>query len=377
MLSYQTSEPQKGLYNKFLDRCSEDVEGGYTFKQLVVPQTELIQKATQLTASGDAPAMILADNNNVPTLADAGVLAQFDVNDSGLSESDFEQGPLESGSYDGTQYGLPVGNNGEVIVYDKDALAAAGVTPPKSWQELKDAARALTADGKYGWGVSFNAGEVLTWNWVGQLWSNGGSLTDLTSPESVEATEFWTSFILDGTAPQASIGWESADLQGQFTGKQIPMVQVGTWVLPGLLADAEKAGINVGIAPQVSADGGPPNVPFGGEILALSSGATGDVAKAASECLGLFFSDVDTLIEFDSALGYVPAYKPAQEGFIENNPDLQVMADQLATARARTEEVGPQYAAISTAMSTALQAVASGSASVEDALATAQQAAQQ
>jgi multiple sugar transport system substrate-binding protein len=283
MLTYQTTDPQKGMYDDFLARCTEEVEGGYTFEQLVVPQTALIQKATQLTASGDAPAMILADNNNIPTLADAGVLAPFSIDDAGLEESDFEQGPLESGSYEGTQYGLPVGNNGEVIVYDKDALAAAGIAdPPKSWQELKDTARALTADDKYGWGVSFNAGEVLTWNWVGQLWSNGGSLTDLTSPESVEATEFWTSFILDGTAPQASIGWESADLQGQFTGKQIPMVQVGTWVLPGLLEEAEKAGINVGIAGQVSADGDAPIVPFGGEILALSSGATGDVARASA-----------------------------------------------------------------------------------------------
>jgi multiple sugar transport system substrate-binding protein len=376
VLTYQTTNPQKGAYNDFLAQCSEDSEG-YTFKQLSVPQDQLITKATQLTASNDAPAMILADNNNVPTLADAGVLGELDMSATGLKASDFEKGPLTSGQYKGVQYGLPVGNNGEVIVYDKAALAGAGVGVPKSWDDLKSVAKVLTKDGKYGFGQSFGAGEPLTWNWITQLWSNGGSLSDLTSAKSVQATEFWTSFILDGTAPKASLDWDSSNLAGQFTSGQLPMVQVGTWVLPGLLADAKKAGIDVGITMQVSPSGAAPTVPFGGEIMALGVGATGDAAKAVAKCIGSFSKDPVALTKFDNILGYVPSYIPAQKGFLDQNPSLQVMADQLSNSKPRTEGVGAKYAAYSTAISTALQQVASGSKTAPEALAAAAKAAKQ
>jgi multiple sugar transport system substrate-binding protein len=374
VLTYQTTEPQKSTYDAFLAKCSKESDG-YTFKQVTVPQTDLITKATQLTASGDAPAMIVADNNNVPTLADAGVLASLDMASAGLKASDFEQGPLKSGQFDGKQYGLPVGNNGEVIVYNKAALETAGIAVPKSWQELKGAAKALTAGGKFGFGQSFGPGETLTWNYVTQLWSNGGSLTDLTSDKAVEAAEFWTSFILDGTAPPASLNWVSSDLVGQFTGGQLPIVQVGTWVLPGLLTDAKAAGIDVGITEQVSPDGSAPAVPFGGEIMAVGAGATGDSAKAVAKCIGSFSSDAKALATFDTTLGYVPSYIPAQAGFLAANPTLQVMADELGNARPRTGEVGAKYAAYSSALSTALQQIASGSKSAPDALAAAKTAA--
>jgi multiple sugar transport system substrate-binding protein len=376
VLTYQTTSPQKGAYDAFLAKCSKD-GSGYTFKQLGVPQTSLITKATQLTASGDAPAMILADNNNVPTLADAGVLGKLPMAATGLKASDFESGPLKSGQYKGVQYGLPVGNNGEVIVYNKGVLSKAGVAVPKSWAELQAAAKKLTTGGKYGFGQSFGPGETLTWNWITQLWSNGGSLTNLTSQQSIDATNFWTSFIRNGTAPKASLNWVSTDLQGQFTGGQLPMVQVGTWVLPGLLADAKKAGIDVGITEQVSPTGSAPEVPFGGEIMAEGAGAKGDQATAVAKCIGLFSKNVTSLSKFDELLGYVPSYIPAQKGFLAANPTLQVMADQLAHARARTDQVGPKYAAYTTAMSTALQQVASGSKSAQAALAAAQIAANQ
>jgi multiple sugar transport system substrate-binding protein len=374
VLTYQTTEPQKSTYDAFLAKCSKESDG-YTFTQVTVPQTDLITKATQLTASGDAPAMIVADNNNVPTLADAGVLATLDMDSTGVKVSDFEKGPLESGQFDGKQYGLPVGNNGEVIVYNKAVLDAAGIAAPKSWQELKDAAKALTANGKFGFGQSFGPGETLTWNYVTQLWSNGGSLTDLTSDKAVQAAEFWTSFILDGTAPPASLNWGSSALVGQFTGGQLPIVQIGTWVLPGLLTDAKAAGIDVGITMQVSPDGSGPVVPFGGEIMAVGAGATGESAKAVAKCIGSFSSDVNALTTFDTTLGYVPSYIPAQAGFLATNPTLQAMADELANARPRTGEVGAKYAAYSSALSTALQQIASGSKSAPDALAAAKTAA--
>ena len=65
------------------------------------------------------------------------------------------------------------------IYYNKDAFSDAGLDPdqpPKTWQELHDAAEALTGGGKYGfaymggWGGSFD--------WLPFLWQAGGELFD-------------------------------------------------------------------------------------------------------------------------------------------------------------------------------------------------------
>lgn len=376
VLSYYTAEPAKSAFDKFLAGCTK-ANPGFTFKQLGVPQANIITKATQLTASGNGPAIIIADNPNTPTLAAAGVLRKIDVAATGLKTSDFEKGPLDSGAYKGVQYGLPIGNNGEVIVYNTAALQSAGIAPPKSWADLTAAAKKLTVGGKYGFGQSFGGGEETTWTWITQLWSNGGSLTKLTDDSSIAATDFWTSFIRNGTAPKASLNWTSNDLVTQFTTGQLPIVQVGTWTLAQLQADAKKAGIDVGIAPQISPDGSAPHVPFGGEVMTVGSGATGAANAAASKCIGSFSKDPAALAKFDGLLGYVPSYIPAQSQFLDANPDLKVMAGQLANAQSRTAEVGAKYNAYSAAISTALQQIAAGTKSTKDALAAAQTAANQ
>ena len=366
VLNYWSIPSQQKVLSELFAKCK--AQTGRTFKSLLVPQSDLITKATQLTKSGDAPAMILADNNNIATLADAGLLAKFDLSATKLKASDFVKGPYESGSYKGVQYGIPVGNNGEVIVYNKDLLDQAGITPPKSWADLTAAAKKLTVEGRYGFAQTFGAGETLTWNWLTQLWSNGGSLTDLGGTKSVQAADFWTSFIRDKTAPSASLDWQSSDIATQLVKGQIAMGQVGTWTLGQLLSDAKKAGVNIGITEQVSPDGTAPLTPFGGEVLAAGSAASGGAQKAVSQCLGIFADDPAQLAKWDSALGYLPSYVPAQAAVLKDQPWLQTLADQLKNSRGRTTEVGAAYADYTVAISTALQKIASGSESAEDAM---------
>lgn len=368
VLRVLTYAPNAAVYPAFWKSCAKD---GYSFKELVVPQAQLINKATQLTSSGDAPAVIVADNNNIATLADAGVLTPISFAGSGLSPSDFVQGPLQAGQWKGKQYGMPVGNNGEVIVYNKKLLSEAKVSPPKSWADLTAAAKALTTSGRYGFAQTLGGGETLTWNWVTQLWSNGGSLKNLASKQSIEAAQFWGSFVRNKTAPTASLQWQATDIAAQLLKGKIAMGQVGTWVLPALLSDAKKAKIDIGITPQVSPTGAPPIVPFGGEELTAGLGATGHVGKIVNDCL-MSFNKSKSLPAWDEALGYLPTYTPAQPTVLAKDPWLSVLADELKNSRSRTAEVGPKYAAISIAISTAIQKIAGGSASAATAMQQAQ-----
>lgn len=372
MLSYWDGPPNSEVMADWLEVCSD--LGAYDFEPVVVPQKELIPTAGRLTATGDAPGIIIADNQHVPTLAEAGALEPLDLDVLGLSAGDFQEGPFSAGTYEGDQYALPVGSNGEVIIYNTRMLAEAGVEPPTSWQELTDAAAALTTDDVYGWGTTLVAGETATWNWLTALWSNGGDLTDLTSPEAIEAMEWYTSFVREGTSPEATLGWDSTDLMGQFLDERIAMIQMGTWWLPTLIEDAEERGIEFGQTMQVSPDGSAPTVPFGGEVLALGLGLDQEARSVANECIGLWF-EPERHVEFSARQGYVPNYLPVQEEFLKDNPSLETLATMLDNSRSRTAEVGSRYNALSAAIAAALQEVAGGQRSAEEALAQAEEAA--
>ncbi|WP_172582674.1 extracellular solute-binding protein [Subtercola boreus] len=367
MLTYAQGD-QVPMYKKFFDQCSADT--GYTFEQLQVPANDLLNKAVQLTASGSGPAVILADNQMIAGLANAKALAPITLGS--LSASDFVEGPLKSGQFDGKQYGLPVGNNGEVIVYNKKLLADAGLAVPTSWDTLTAAAKALTTSDRYGFGQTFQGGETLSWNYWAQLWSAGGSIAKLDSPAAVESATFWASFLKDGTAPQASLQWQSDNLISEVAAGRLAMAQVGTWTLSKLLSEAKDAGVDIGITTQVSKSGDAPVVPFGGEVMAAGASATGDALKAVNDCIVSWSSDTAGLAERDEFLGYLPSYIPAQAAVLKATPYLQVLSDQLADSRGRTEEVGPNYQSRTVAVSTALQQIATGAATPEEAMKTAQ-----
>ncbi len=75
----------------------------------------------------------------------------------------------------------------------------------------------------------------------------------------------------------------------------------------------------------------------------------------------------------DEGFGYIPAIKSTAQLVLQDNPDLQVFADEFNTARARTAELGPKYPKVSEAIWTAEQAALTGSQSAQAALTQAQQ----
>src|SRR5690606_17394980 len=93
-----------------------------------------------------------------------------------MDTSDFTPGALEAMQYDGHYVALPWAIDIRVLFYRKDLLEAAGVEVPTNWQELRDAAKALTGDGKYGLVSSGDPGGM---HWIlASAINNGGGLFD-------------------------------------------------------------------------------------------------------------------------------------------------------------------------------------------------------
>lgn len=139
---------------------------------------------------------------------------------------------------DGQTYGLPKDAGPLALFYNTDMLDAAGVEPPTTWEELQAAAEALTTDDVAGLCVSAElarAGAFIYQN-GGGIYNEDGTELTITSPESVEAIDFYLDLHESGALQipaELGAGW-----CGEAFGNQsAAMTMEGTWLFPPLEND--------------------------------------------------------------------------------------------------------------------------------------------
>lgn len=161
-----------------------------------MPYEGLKQQVVAGVAGEVAPDLMRMDIIWVPEFAKMGALMRVD-DKPGFDEirANVFEGPLATNHYDGGYYGLPLNTNTKVAIYNKAILDDLGLTPPRTMEELANAARAAKAKG-YPGGITI--GGTGSWAMLPYFWSLGGTLTSedyskvdgyLNSPESVRALE--------------------------------------------------------------------------------------------------------------------------------------------------------------------------------------------
>ncbi|MGV3549575.1 ABC transporter substrate-binding protein [Rhizobium sp.] len=136
-------------------------------------------------------------------------------------DKDFAPGTIDTLRFDNKYVSLPWGLDIRVWFYRKSMLEAAGIEPPKNWQEFREAAKKLSTNGKYGVVASGDTGGshyVLS-----SILNNGGGLFDeqrkltvSSNPRNVEAIEWLASIVADGSMHPASPGYSSDDRRAAF-----------------------------------------------------------------------------------------------------------------------------------------------------------------
>jgi multiple sugar transport system substrate-binding protein len=97
-----------------------------------------------------------------------------------LDVADFIPTTVSSGSFQGTQYAIPVDPNVQLLVYRKDLFDAKGLKPPATWDDLLAAAKALhdPAKEKYGIAVTASSDIQTALYMLLAQWSYGAELVD-------------------------------------------------------------------------------------------------------------------------------------------------------------------------------------------------------
>jgi multiple sugar transport system substrate-binding protein len=365
VLDYYNNEPDRTVYTDVLNACGQ--QAGVTIEREVVPGASLIAKVLQQASSRTLPDVLMIDNPDLQQIAATGALSP--VTDFGLSADGYAEGIVSASTYEGKVYGLQPVTNTIGLFYNEDMLAQAGVTPPKTWDELKAAAAKLTSGNRYGLAFAAPANYEGTWQFLPFMWSNGGDETNIASPQVAQALQLWVDLVGSGSASRSVVNWTQADVAEQFGAGNAAMMVNGPWQFPVL---DEIAGLKYGVVPiPVPQTGATEVAPLGGETWTLPR--TGDDArqKKAAEIVACLNSDANQ-IDLATKRSTVPTKTALLDSFVAQAPKMAAFTEQVKTARARTGKLGADWPAAATKIYTAVQSAITGGATPDAALRQAQ-----
>ena len=355
-------------YNAQFMKAHPDI----TVKRTSVPYANLITKILQDASAGDMPNLMLIDNPNVPEVAATGQLVPLDSMP-GFTTSGYTPGAISECTYQGKHYCYPIGTNTIGLFYNKAMLAAAHLTPPATWAQLQADAKQLTTSGHYGIAFDATNDEQSTWQLEPFFWSNGGSLTSVSTPAFQQALQLWVNMAKDGSASKSVLTWgQDPDLTEQFLHAKAAMIIDGPWIFPELNAAGWKYNQQYGIVPiPVNQAGQTVITPLGGETMDIGAGGSSAQQQAAWEWIeGL--QQPATMEQVASMMYYLPTKPAVIQQYLKGGPEFTEFAREIQTARPRTTEFGSNYPKVSQAIWTAIQAAITGTASPGSALQTAQ-----
>lgn len=347
-------------------------EAGVTIERTAYDTTALTNQLLLSAQEGTSPDVVLLDNPAVSTLAETGAITSMD--ELGFDTSNIDENLLAAGVVDGTAYGIPIGANTLALYYNAEILDAAGVDPSTitDWDSLNAALEAIDAAGSRaitfaGIGTEEGSFQFLPW-----FWGAGADLTELNSPEAVEAVQLWVDWLDNGWAPQSAIQNSQNTAWEEFLDGQTGFVENGTWQVNS----AAEAGFETGYITLPAKDGGAAPAPTGGEFVMApvqNDTARYEVTTQIVECMTTPEGFVETANTFAY---YIPPTADGQEAFLEEHPELSVWVDAVRAAKGRTSDnLGTDYPLISEQLWTAVQAAMSGAMSAQDAMDAAQDAA--
>ena len=326
--------------------------------------------------SGSAPDVIELGSDWVAQFSSAGVLLELPIDSTSVGR--FVPYTIEPGLWKGRLYAYPWTVDTRVMYVNRTLLDKAGWRGPvTTMDQLLDASEMVFGSGSYGYGANggdrhrlykkilpfmwtYGLSGPNTGDWKGAVVSPEGKAV-LQSDPNRRALEMYASLARTGYI-ETQRQLDAAFLQGK-----VAFWNSGSWLLPKIKA-AKNMNIEAILMPGV---GGRPGVSFaGGEYLAVSAGTKN--TQRARELVQFLTSAKHalTLCERVPEAGF-PADKSAYlaESLV-GDPMKAVFAEQLQ--HARMTPVHPQWLDLEALVEDAVVSVLLGDASVEDALAKAQ-----
>ena len=370
-LTIWSIDGDNGLYTKLaedFDAANEDI----VLESRLIAFDDLVNEALKAFATGQAPDLISLDNPDFALFSSRGAMLDITdrvANSKVIDTSVYYEGPLASAMWDGKLYGLPKATNTIALFYNKDLFAKAGIAePPKTWDELLDAARKLNdpANNVYGITRSARGNEEGTFQFLPWIQMGAGSFKEVNTPGAVKALDLWKTILAEKLASQDVLSQGQWDSTGTFNAGNAAMAISGPWELGRMATDA-KFDWGVALLPTET-EGGARSSAMGDFNLGIF--ASTKHPDEAFRVIEYFASQSDRLFpEFSNIPARSDIVLPPT-GDAKKDAGLAVFQEQLKYAQPRGPH--PEWQKISKAIYDAVQAAMTGQMSAKDALDQAQ-----
>jgi multiple sugar transport system substrate-binding protein len=308
--------------------------------------TDLHDKFVTVAGAKDSSVDIISmDVPFVPEFAAAGWTIPVDDILPKDEQAKFFQGTLHGATYEGKLWGVPWFNNGPGLYYRKDLFDAKGLKPPKTYDELLNAAKTVQTADMVGYAMQLNQGEGGIISWMEYLWGYGGDLVDDKlnvvvdqGTAGVDGMQKILDFVYkDKILPEAALQFKiGADVANLFRGGKAAMIRLwysnyGDIAKPDSAIKQEQWDV----APLPSKDGAKPGPGCLGDWnLGVSKFSTKQ--KEALEAIKILTGYDHQRMRFLDG-GFLPA-RPA----VFDDPEIQKKYPYAKAAQASFENLKPR-----------------------------------
>ncbi|MGK5449972.1 extracellular solute-binding protein [Streptomyces radiopugnans] len=307
---------------------------------------DLVTKTITAAKAGEAPDLVQAEYQALPTLVGNDVLADISGEVAG-AEKEFAPGVWQQVTLGGDAvYALPQDSGPMMFYYRHDLFEEYGLTVPTTWEEFADTARALKEKAPEKDLTTFSSNDAGLFAGLAQQagarwWTTEGRKWKVAIDDAAtrKVADFWGSLVQEGAIdnqPMYTPAWNKA----LNTGKQIAWVSA-VWAPGTLTTAAPDTRGKWAMAPLPQWEkGANATGSWGGSTTAV----TGDSEhkEAAARFATWLNTDPEALAALVRESGIYPAAKAAQSGgalsqapeFFPNQPDFYEQAAEIAQGTA-------------------------------------------
>ncbi|MEK3660185.1 hypothetical protein BSK65_06210 [Paenibacillus odorifer] len=228
-----TSEAEKELAEQFKARMKEKYPN-VNIEYMYLSWADMEKKLSVMLNSGDVPDLTQTqDITNLVRLNGLEDLTPyFEQEGEHLKKDDFLPGTMEYAQEDGKLYAVPNLANSFTMIVNEKMLNEAGMKLEdlQTWEDVEKAAKAMTKDGKYGFGYPLGTARFAFRVPFTAAYSNNLLLSDTSAESKNKYLETLQHFKnLEPYQPKAHLTWGYPEMFRAYSNGEVGMIAAGTF----------------------------------------------------------------------------------------------------------------------------------------------------
>lgn len=319
-----------------------------TVNLTVTPWEDYWTKLQTQASSDTLPDLFWLNSGYFLTYANADKLASIEplISDGSIDLSNYPTALVDSYEYDGVQYGVPKDFDTFGIWYNPALFLKAGVAEPTgnwTWDDFANAAHRLRAALKPedGYGVvsemtAFSSLYNSIWQAGGDVLSADGKSSEIDSPATVKAIEFWQGLRADGSIPSPQQLSDTSALDWFGSGKAAMYIS-GSYDRTAIVDSSLGSAVQAAALPQNEERA---TIAGGLTVAASASGKN----LAAARAFQAYLASQDAQNEQGALGAIIPAFQGTQKGWIGTMPNTNLSVFIDAVEYGHANPVNPSSA---------------------------------